>query len=314
MKPLLITGAQGFLGRYCVAEALRGGETVVGFGRSPRNDPIAGMSSPAYEYRSGDVLDGSSLAGVIRETRPRAIVHLASALRFDEPQRLVRTNVAGTIALFDAIADAKAAPERVVLGSSSAVYGRVEKVPVSERAPCRPTDVYGVTKLAAEQLAEIRSRELGIPIYAARIFNLVGPGQDEHHVCGRFAAQAVRLPPGDDATFSTGDLRPTRDFIDVRDAARAVVLLSRTAGAPGAYNVGSGIETAIARVLELTLKASGRRGVRVEQTFARTSDVPRSVAEIAKLRAAGWQPAYTLEQSIADLVASFSASPASIHG
>ncbi|HKE38174.1 MAG TPA: NAD-dependent epimerase/dehydratase family protein, partial [Candidatus Baltobacteraceae bacterium] len=262
MSLLLVTGAQGFLGRAFVAAALASGDSVIGYGRSERADDrythrisvgggsvpalappeyVRPLSSHAYEYHRGDLLDTDDLAALLRSKRPRAIVHLAAALRDDDFDTLMRTNVKGTMALFDAVAAAGIDVEKIVIGSSASVYGKPESVPIPEAARCEPEDFYGVSKLASERVAAIRSKKLGTLVCSARIFNVVGAGQDERHVCGKLASQAVAFAGGRARTLQFGDLRPTRDFVDVRDAAAAIALLVRAG--TGTYNVCSQVET-----------------------------------------------------------------------
>lgn len=329
MRPILVTGAQGFVGRFFVACALAAGERVIGLGRSPRSgtsfthtisidercipSPLPdelrdAVAAGSYEYFQCDLLDAQRLREVLRSTRPRAVVHLASALRDDPPSRLVQTNIAGTVALIDALRAEAADIESVVFGSSAAVYGQPRLLPVSEASELRPIEPYGITKCAAEQLAAIHADDLRARVAFARIFNVVGAGQDERHVCGRFAAQAVSARAGNRAALRVGDLAPTRDFIDVRDVASALLALVRCEGASGPFNVCSGKETAIGEVLALTLRSAGLpEHFEVESTYRRAADPSRSCGDNSKLRALGWAAQFSLEQSIADVVACYEA-------
>lgn len=322
MNSIFVTGAQGFLGRAFVARALASGSRVIGFGRSERSDDrythrifINGNSVPAlvpaellqplnsakYEYHRGDLLETDELAKLLRSKRPRAIVHLAAALRDDDFGRLVRTNVAGTMALFDAVTASGIDVEKIVIGSSASVYGKPEVVPIRETARCEPEDLYGVSKLAAERIAAIQSRKLGTQISSARIFNVVGAGQDERHVCGRLASQAIAFAGGRVRALQFGDLRPTRDFIDVRDAAAAIAALLR--GGSGTYNVCSQMETSIGTVLDHVLRSAGIQDrPAAEQSYRRDGDVERNAGNNERLRSLGWKPRYDLARSIDDLV------------
>jgi GDP-4-dehydro-6-deoxy-D-mannose reductase len=324
MRPILVTGAQGFVGRSFVVSALSAGERVVGLGRSPRSDthfthaisigsrsiraPLpdaiqAALTSDAYEYVESNLLDPEKLRRIVRETQPRAVVHLATALRDDPPRRLVEANIAATVSLIDAVRAQRPDIECIVLGSSAAVYGRPRALPVTEAAAFAPIEPYGATKCAAEQLSAMASRDLPARIAFARIFNVVGAGQDERHVCGRFAAQAVSAyAPG--TPLHVGDLSPTRDFIDVRDVAAALLILMRSENASGAYNVCSGKETPIGDVLAMTLRSADLpEDIGVESSYHRNADASRSVGDNSKLRALGWAPQLSLERSVADVVA-----------
>ena len=307
----LVTGAQGFVGVHLVAELLRrpGLERVVGLGRRARHDAAftAPVRDARYDYTALDVGAEDALAALLVRERPTAIFHLASGLRDDPARALFDTNVHGTLALLAAVARSGIAP-RIVLGSSGGVYGVPERLPIHEDACCRPVDLYAVSKLAAEHAATCAAHGGRLDVVAARLFNLIGPGQDERHASARFAAQLVAVARGRPALIEVGDLTPTRDFVDVRDAATALVLLAEH-GERGAYNVGSGVETPIAALLATTIAAAGIAGpLDVRVTHHRAADIPRHVADVSELRALGHVPRFDLAASVADVVRSYTAS------
>jgi nucleoside-diphosphate-sugar epimerase len=223
-KRYLITGAQGFVGRYLTAHLLGAddGAEVLGIGRSPRSDdrfthavhwgasrlaaPLPGdlnevFRERRYRYLMIDLRQRTGLVEVIRDYQPQVVVHLAAALRDDPPESLFRVNVEGTIHLIEAIAESAIKPPKLIIGSSGGVYGlpRGGALPLGESHPCEPVDLYSISKLAAEQASEVLAQRHDISVILARLFNLVGPGQDERHACGKFvsvlAAIAVnRLP------------------------------------------------------------------------------------------------------------------------
>jgi len=321
----LVTGAQGFTGRYVCAEILRTlpQASVVGIGRSAetyaafthgvtwRNEHVAAplpaelrsLDRDRYRYVRCDLNDRSELDRLVGQTAPDVVIHLAAALRDDPNEVLVRSNVEGTAAFARAIGKLERKP-LLILGSSGSVYGLPLSLPIAEEQRCAPDEPYAMSKLAAELVARVLTVKADVPLIVARIFNIVGPGQEERHVCGRFAAQAAAIVRGDALPRLTiGDLRPTRDFIDVRDVAQALVILSQH-GTPGeAYNVASGTEVAIGDVLALTLRAAGLEGkVSIAEQYSRAADVARAFADIGKLRACGFEPAFSLERMIADLL------------
>ena len=325
----VVTGAQGFVGRYLVARifAADRAAVVTGLGRSPRSDttfthsvrwgetrlpaPLtadlaAAAKNERYTYASLDLLNTKGLTTQIQIANPDIIFHMASGLRDDRLEDLVGSNILASISLAEAVAASKAPVRSIVFGSSGGVYGiPMDGLPIPESARCEPVDAYAASKLASEHLTRIVARRLTLPVVFARIFNIVGPGQDERHVCGRFAAQAAiiadNLAP---RVVVAGNLDATRDFIDVRDIARALLMLT-FAGSPGeAYNIGSGRETPIRSVLSSTLRAAGiSERVEVRPAPPRDSDIPRHFADVGKLYALGYRPQWSLEQSIADTVA-----------
>jgi nucleoside-diphosphate-sugar epimerase len=324
MTRYCVTGAQGFVGRYLVAQILATEEdsAVLGLGRSSRSDDVfthcislAGHTARAplpdslrvsgdsrYLYEIADIQRPNLLLKLLRDFKPDVIFHMASGLRDDPPSDLFRTNVSGTIQLIEAIAASGIKVEKIIMGSSGGIYGIPEVMPLSEDAGCNPIDMYSVSKLAAEQASRILARQHHLPVVWARLFNLAGPGQDERHICGRFASQAAAIlaglvPP----VMTVQPLSTTRDFIDICDTAVALRILARY-GEPGlAYNVASGIEVSMNTVLEETLNIAGlSHAVRVEVEACRPIDIPRHFANINRLKFFGFQPRRSLRQTLED--------------
>jgi GDP-4-dehydro-6-deoxy-D-mannose reductase len=268
---------------------------------APLVEGLPSWDAPGLSYRTIDVRARDDLAALLDDVRPSLVFHLASGLRDDPPSHLFPTNVEGTIVLLEAIADAGIDVERIVLGSSGSVYGEAARsaLPLGEAVRCEPADLYAVSKLAAEHAARAISRVRGLPVVAARIFNVIGAGQEERHVVGRFASQIAAIASGNAAPrLAIGDLTPTRDFIDVRDVAAALVRLGEH-GIEPAYNVGSGIETSIATILNELMDLAGVTGrVEVVAAYARPADLPRYAGDIDKLERLGYAPAFTLRESL----------------
>ena len=311
----LITGAQGLVGRHLAAQILAAdpAAVVLGIGRSPRNDAFfthtvtAGgaarrapvprplrrwFASERYLYRAVALDDAESLRDVVAEFQPDRVFHLASALHSSVEPELTATNVGGTASLLRALEGSRA---RIVVGSSAGVYGNPQRLPIDEGHPCAPVNGYGSTKLAAERLALRHGGE----VVVARIFNVVGPGQSEDHVCGRLAARLAGARTA--ITLEVGPLRPTRDFIDVRDVGAALLLAADRAAPGTTVNVASGVEISVGEVLS-TLVRLANVEVRVVERDDVAPGVPRSVADVTRLRQLGFQPLHGIERSLRDLV------------
>jgi GDP-4-dehydro-6-deoxy-D-mannose reductase len=326
---VLITGSQGFVGRYLTAELLANDPTltIVGAGRSIRADdtfthcihlPSGAVRAPMpqtlrlaintdrYIYHRLDIGDTAAVADLLRQLQPAVIVHAAASLRDDPFETLLRNNVAATESLLTAVGVAgfRKAP-RVILGSTGGLYGMPvpESLPIQEDASCSPIDLYSVTKLAAEHASRIVCARHGIPMMSARLFNVIGPGQDERHLCVSLARQFAAIRQGiQPRCIQVGSLETTRDFVDVRDAARAIRLIMEHGRSGETYNVASGIETPVQRVYdELALLADLRDAVRISRSPARAADIPRHFADISKLRSLGFTPYHTLRESLADI-------------
>jgi 3-dehydroquinate synthase len=326
---ILVTGAQGFLGRYLIAHLLQSDPDceILGVGRSPQLEdgfthsvqwgrslvraPLPrelreAFECPRYHYVSLDIGRQPELTGLLGEFRPNRIFHLASGLRDAPPDHLFRTNVEGAISLIEAIREAGIDAPNLIMGSTGFLYGQIApgELPIHENTPCAPIDLYGVSKLASENASRILCRRYGIPTIWVRIFNLVGPGQEERHFCGKLTSQTAAIAAGLlPRVIEVEPLTATRDFLDVRDAARALELLGRKATAGRTYNLASGIESPVNDVFHTILRHAGLNGnVEIELKAARPADIPRYFADITRLQALGFTPAYTLDRSLVDLL------------
>ena len=321
-----VTGAQGFVGRYVTAHLLadRPDAEVFGIGRSPeRRDSFshsigwAGMRLPAplppglepaarhlaCRYAPIDLNARVPLTRALAAFRPHVVIHLASALRDDSPAELVSTNVEGTGTLIEAIADARVDVQRLIVCSSGGVYGTAVP-PFDEESACWPVDLYSVSKLTAEDLARALSARHGIAMVVARLFNVVGAGEDDRHAGPQFARQVAEMHHGLRArVMQVGDLSATRDLVDVRDVAAALSTLADHGAAGGVYNVATGVESSIRALLDCVVGAAGLSGaVEIRQRPAGLGGLKRHFADVSRLRALGWEPRFELTRSARDLV------------
>lgn len=319
-----ITGAQGFLGRYLVSHLLDNPDAeVLGIGRSPVSAAtfshsvglrICRIPAPLptelttalgrrYHYVSVDLRDQVRLTHILSDFQPHFIFHLASGLRDDPLAHLIGANIEGTASLLEALAASGTRVQKLVLASTGGVYGVPAALPILETAVCNPVDAYSATKLAAEHLSRILADRYRIPAVWARLFNLLGPGQDERHICGKLLAE-LTAPSEDRAqrVIHMGTLQTTRDFIDVRDAACALRLLAETAEVC-TYNVASGTETQMASLVNMAIEACGLNGcVEIDSRGCRTFDIPRHYASKVRLHAIGFRCRFEVSQSLSDIV------------
>ncbi len=323
---VLITGAQGFVGRYLVSHWLEADPEVeiFGVGRSPfvpdrfthkihRGNVEIQAPLPAnlkigsrrYKYVSSDIRQKAEVSRLLQNYRPNMIVHLASYLRGNSVSQYFETNVGGTIALMEAVAASALEITKLVIGSTGGVYGAPSpsELPLKETAPCNPVDLYAVSKLASEQASRILGQQHNIPTVWVRPFNLIGAGQQELHVCGRFAAQVAGVVFGvSPRTIRVGPLDATRDFVDVRDVAAALEFIANQGNAGQTYNLGSGQETSIKDVLRTILEVAGLSQIKIERTDEHRTAIFRHFASIERLTLLGFEPKYPLKASVENLM------------
>ena len=295
---ILVTGARSFTARYLLPPLASRGEVFA----TDVMDDAAGIAN----YIPADLLDREAVEAVVGRATPDLVFHLAGVSRGPEDLCLA-VNFGGTRNLFRAFG-ALPKPPRVLLVSTAAVYGRIDphESPVLETMMLRPMGPYGVSKAVAEAYAMERHQGGLAEVVIARPFNLIGPGLPLGLAPSDFLAEIKRVRRGDgEPVIRVGNLDPRRDFVDVRDAVRAYVLLAENPDTYGrAFNVGSGHPTAIKKLLERMIALSGV-DVRVETDPSRLRDVdvPEMVANLSGIkRVAGWFPRISLDQSLTDLI------------
>ena len=244
----------------------------------------------------------------MRDSRPDAVVHLA-AISFVQdveraPEPAFTTNVRGTHNLLEATLHH--APDATFVAVSSAeVYGKVSPadLPLRERQPLAPANLYAVTKVAVEALCHACASSLRIVIL--RPFNHIGPGQSPSFVVSSFARQIAQIEAGRaEPVLRVGNLDARRDFTDVRDVADAYRLAIEYCQPNTPYNVCSGEAVSIQHVLDTLLSMTTAR-IRVEPDPARLrpSDLPILLGCPDKfLQATRWQQRLKLVQSLADVL------------
>lgn len=304
---VLVTGAEGFVGRHLVPRLESAGHTVRGTSRA--GDVGATLDLPRRDHA----------VRVLTEFRPEAVIHLAgiSAVPMAErdPAAAHAVNVEGTRTLVETLIEI-GAPCHFVLVSSSAVYGRAaaERQPIRETEGAAPVDVYGWTKLAAEALlvASVPAGGGAVRWTILRPFNHTGPGQAPDFALASFARQIARMERGEQPPWlEVGNLEVARDFLDVRDVVRAYERVLEIGGAGRTYNVASGRALRLAEMLE-RLCAEARVAVRVRRDAARVRgrDVTLLVGDPSEFeRASGWRPEIPIEATLRDLLASYRVLP-----
>ncbi len=299
----LVTGVDGFIGGWLAALLLEQGDEV--FGTTRRE---AGARDRVQRLQA-DMSDASAVAAAVATARPDRVFHLAAASHiptsFDRPAETFTANAIGTLHLLEAV-HAHAPGAVVVSVGSSAEYGDSCRAhdAVREDDPLLPTSPYGVSKVAQGLSCRVAHRARGLRAIHARPFQIVGPGK-RRDVLTQFGAQVVAVEGGAPPAIGVGNLEPVRDFVDVRDCAAALVLLSER-GQPGeAYNVCTGVPVILAALLDL-LRAAARRPFEVVEEAARMRAVDdmRIVGHPGKLAGLGFVPARGLADTVRDTLES----------
>jgi GDP-4-dehydro-6-deoxy-D-mannose reductase len=226
MPRALVTGAGGFIGRYVVAELRRRGIEIH---KLRFRSAVDGSIAP--RFRLDDSPESGQLVDLVRQAEPDVIFHLAGTtdIRF-----LFDVNVGYAVRLIEGLQRAGLAATILLVGSA-AEYGRIDedKLPVSERFPCRPFTPYGISK-HAQTLAALTAAAAGSRVIVARLFNVVGQGMPRHLP---LMDLAIRLAASEGkGELAVGNLDLERDFIDAADVAQSLVGLAFHPKADGVVN------------------------------------------------------------------------------
>lgn len=292
---VLITGADGFVGRHVVDHALSVGHEVMTISRAgtPREGVASAWTADlTHEWPVDDV--------------PDAVIHLASLAAvgrsFSAPQEYLSSNTAMFTTLAENLLAAGAKDTRVVVVSTGGLYAPGPG-PCDEERSVRMSSPYAVSKAAVELQAQYYG-ERGLGMVVARPFNHIGPGQAPGFLVPDLAAAVRNLAPG--SPLSVGNLETRRDYTDVRDVARAYVDLLTLPDPRPLYNIASGASASGAEILAHICAAMD---VAIPETIVdharlRPSDPHEIVGDASRIRAdLSWAPRIPLARSIADFVA-----------
>jgi nucleoside-diphosphate-sugar epimerase len=260
---VLVTGAKGFTGRHLIPELDRQGYSVI-----------------EHSEEQCDLRDAEAVKRFISSTPLDFVIHLAaiSFVPHGSPAEIYQVNTVGTTNLLDALAAHRPAALKVVLASSSQVYGNAASGELDETSLCRPSSHYACSKLAMEHMAAIYGDRL--PIIITRPFNYTGPGQPTHFLVPKIVAHFARKA----AMIELGNTEVVRDFSDVRLVVDAYCRLLHAPCRTGTFNICSGVGRSLRWLLEETGRiAGGRITVKVNTDLVRSGEVERMIGCNRKL-------------------------------
>jgi UDP-glucose 4-epimerase len=300
---LLVSGGAGYIGSVTSALLVEAGHevTVVDDLSTGHRDAVPAGAA----FRHADLLDPRQLADVLRAVGPvDAVLHFAARSLVGEsvaePVRYFRHNITTTANLLDAMREHGIGT--IVFSSTAAVYGEPGSDLITEQTPTLPTNPYGASKLAADQMLGFAAPAYGIAAVSLRYFNVAGahgPQGERHEVETHLIPRLLDVAAGDvpeasvfGTDYPTPDGTAVRDYIHVRDLAEAH-LLALQAARPGEHivcNLGNGTGFSVLEVLEAVRKVTGAEVPAVERP-RREGDPARLVASSARAREVlGWVP------------------------
>lgn len=307
---VMVTGADGFIGSHLTEELVKKGERVKAFcfynsfGSWGWLDSLEPAVKNEIEVFMGDIRDPN---GVRTAMEGQDIVyHLAALIAipfsYHSPDSYVDTNIKGTLNLLNAAR--QVGTKRLLITSTSEVYGTAQYVPIDEHHPYQGQSPYSATKIGADRLAESFYRSFDLPVTIVRPFNTYGPRQSARAVIPTIITQLLTGK----TEIKLGSLTPTRDFNYVKDTAAGFMALAECEAAIGQeVNIATGVEHSIgdlAAELIAQINPAARIVCDEDRLRPEKSEVNRLLGSADKLKAlTGWAPAYTFRQGLEETIA-----------
>ncbi len=308
-KKVLVTGAGGFIGSHLTDELVRQGHEVRALVRYNGRDDRGNLTDLPAEIQSAVEVDRGDLKdpGAVRKAVEGRewVFHLGALIAipysYHNPYDVVQTNVLGTAHVLDACR-ASGALNRVILTSTSEVYGTARRVPIDEQHPLQGQSPYAATKIGADALGESYHRAFGLPVAILRPFNTFGPRQSARAIIPTIISQALAGPD-----VKLGRLDPRRDLTYVKDTVAGFIAIAACDGALGrVVNIGRGEDISIGELVELIGQRLGRP-ITVQADPERhrpaASEVERLLAgtELAQTLW-DWKPRFSLEAGLDETI------------
>jgi NAD dependent epimerase/dehydratase len=309
-RRVLVTGAGGFIGSHLVERLVRDGHEVRGLvrynGRDDRGhlDHLPPDVQRVLEVHRGDLKDPEAVRKAVQGRS--WVFHLGALIAipysYQNPLDVVQTNVTGTAHVLDACRDSDAL-DRVVLTSTSEVYGTARYVPIDESHPLQGQSPYAATKIGSDALGLSYHAAFGMPVTVLRPFNTFGPRQSARAIIPTIISQALAR-----SKVKLGSLDPRRDLTYVEDTVAGFVAIAGCNAAIGrAVNIGRGDDLTIGELVERIGSRLGK-AITVELDESRVrpakSEVGRLLAGATLAKELfGWEPRFSLDEGLDHTIA-----------
>jgi UDP-glucose 4-epimerase len=304
---ILVTGADGFIGSHLTEALVAAGADVTALAQYNSFDSHGWLDDLPQSTRQklnlvrGDIRDAAFVSRLVHDHH--YVFHLAALIAipysYFAPQSYVETNVLGTLNVLEAVR--QHGTERLVVTSTSEVYGTALRMPIDETHPLQGQSPYSASKIGADMMAEAFARSFGVPVVILRPFNTFGPRQSERAIIGTIIRQA--LDQECDA-IRVGDTTTERDLTFVTDTAAAFMAagLADDVEYGHAYNAGNQRAIAMGDLIDIILElTSSRKPIIPDEKRLRpiNSEVRALLADSTRFaRATGWTPKVTLREGL----------------
>lgn len=310
MKRVLVTGADGFIGSHLTESLLEKGYEVKAFSFYNSFNSWGWLDSlpkeklDQIEVFTGDIRDPNGVREAMKEVD--AVFHLAALIAipfsYHSPDSYVDTNIKGTLNVLQAARDLDL--ERVLVTSTSEVYGTAQYVPIDEKHPFQGQSPYSATKIGADRLAESFYRGFQLPVSLVRPFNTYGPRQSARAVIPTIISQLL----AGKEEIKLGSLTPTRDFNYVKDTAAGFIAIAESERTIGEeINIATQHEISIGELAQTIIDQINPKATIIcdeQRLRPQKSEVNRLLGSNAKLKAlTDWQQQYTFQQGVQETIA-----------
>ena len=308
-KKVLVTGADGFIGSHLVEALLDHGCDVRAFvfynsfNSWGWLDTLPAAKLKSLDVFAGDIRDPNGVAQAMQGCD--VVFHLAALIAipfsYHSPDSYVDTNIKGTLNVLQAAK--RLGTERVLVTSTSEVYGTAQYAPIDEKHPFQGQSPYSATKIGADRLAESFFRSFDTPVVIVRPFNTYGPRQSARAVIPTVITQLL----SGQTELRLGSLTPTRDFNYVKDTAQGFIALAESDATIGQeINIATGVEHTIgdvANVLIAELNPEARIVTDEQRLRPDASEVFRLMGDNTKITTlTAWRPSHDLQSGLRDTI------------
>ncbi|MDR3541406.1 MAG: NAD-dependent 4,6-dehydratase LegB [Desulfosporosinus sp.] len=306
---ILVTGADGFIGSHLIEQLIKKGEKVKAFVYYNSFNTWGWLDSfpkellAEIEVFAGDIRDPNGVRSAMKEMDE--VFHLAALIAipfsYHSPDSYVDTNIKGTLNILQAARDL--GTKRILVTSTSEVYGTAQYVPIDELHPFQGQSPYSATKIGADRLAESFYRSFEMPITIVRPFNTYGPRQSARAVIPTIITQLLSGM----TEIKLGSLTPTRDFNYVKDTAQGFIDIAESDKTIGQeINIATQQEISIGQLAqELINQLNPKARIICDELRLRPekSEVNRLLGSNRKIRElTGWEPKYSLKEGLAETI------------